>query len=114
VIVESVSSFDTTTTGATRPHAGAKSRAIWTLSAVAILDLVHRGLVRTSADGAPAPDLAESWDVSNGGKTITFHLRRNVRWHDGRPFTSADVLFTFQTLISSNTRTAFSSDYLLV
>ncbi|MCJ7506504.1 ABC transporter substrate-binding protein [Candidatus Bathyarchaeota archaeon] len=45
------------------------------------------------------PDLAESWDMSPDGKTYTFHLRRDVKWHDDVPFTSDDVLFTFQQII---------------
>lgn len=75
---------------------------------------VYNGLVKYDKDIKLVGDLAEGWDLTNEGKTITFHLRKNVKWHDGRPFTSADVMFTYQTLISSNTRTAFSSDYLLV
>jgi peptide/nickel transport system substrate-binding protein len=42
------------------------------------------------------PDLAESWKVSDGGRTYTFALRPGVTWHDGRPFTSADVRWTFE------------------
>lgn len=38
--------------------------------------------------------LAQSWDVSADGMTYTFHLRNGVTWHDGQPFTSADVKFT--------------------
>ena len=45
------------------------------------------------------PELAESWEVSADGKTMTFHLREGVKWHDGRPFSSADVAFTFQRLM---------------
>src|SRR5579885_995929 len=40
------------------------------------------------------PDLAETWDVSADGLTYTFHLARNVKWHDRPPFTSADVKFS--------------------
>lgn len=40
-------------------------------------------------------ELAEHWVVSDDGLTWIFHLRRDVRWHDGVPFTSKDVLFTF-------------------
>ena len=35
-------------------------------------------------------------------KTITFHLRKNVKWHDGVPFTAEDCLFTYQKLIDPN------------
>jgi peptide/nickel transport system substrate-binding protein len=40
-------------------------------------------------------ELAEKWAWSNGGKTLTFTLRRGVMWHDGKPFTAADVKYTF-------------------
>lgn len=44
------------------------------------------------------PWLATSYAFSNGGKTLTFNLRKNVKWSDGTPFTSADVAFTFDLL----------------
>jgi peptide/nickel transport system substrate-binding protein len=40
-------------------------------------------------------ELAESWAWSDGGKKLTFKLRRGVTWHDGKPFTANDVKFTF-------------------
>ncbi len=45
------------------------------------------------------PELAESWERSEDGLTWTFHLRRDVRWHDGQPFTAHDVEFTFNRII---------------
>jgi peptide/nickel transport system substrate-binding protein len=48
----------------------------------------------------PTPNLAESWGVSPDGLTYTFNLVKNAKWHDGVPFTSADVKFTFQELTS--------------
>jgi peptide/nickel transport system substrate-binding protein len=45
------------------------------------------------------PNLAESWDISKDGLTWTFHLRKDVKWADGIPFTAADVVFTFNNLI---------------
>ncbi len=47
----------------------------------------------------PYGDLAENWDVSPDGKTYTFHLRKNAKWHDGKPVTSADVKYTYDTII---------------
>ena len=58
------------------------------------------------------PELAESWEVTDEGKTITFHLRKNVRWHDGRPFSAQDVAFTFERLMDPNVLAAAQrSDY---
>jgi peptide/nickel transport system substrate-binding protein len=44
------------------------------------------------------PELAESYEVSDDNLELTFQLRQGVRWHDGEPFTSADVMFTFDTV----------------
>ena len=45
------------------------------------------------------PGLAESWETSEDGLSWTFRLREDVRWHDGEPFTAADVAFTFNQII---------------
>lgn len=52
------------------------------------------GLITYDKDFKPIPQLAESWTETDGGKTITFKLRRGVKWHDGKPFTSADVRYS--------------------
>ena len=44
------------------------------------------------------PDLARSWEISDGGSTVTFHLAEGVNWHDGKPFSSADVKYTFERI----------------
>ena len=44
-------------------------------------------------------DLAESWEISDDLLTYTFHLREGVNWHDGEPFTSADVQWTVQSIL---------------
>lgn len=51
-------------------------------------------LVDLNAEGEADPMLAESWESSPDGTTITFELRQGVTWHDGKPFTSADVQYT--------------------
>ncbi|MFN0118139.1 MAG: peptide-binding protein [Elusimicrobiota bacterium] len=76
-----------------------------------IIGLVYNGLVKYDKNIKLVGDLAESFFVSNKGKTITFKLRKNVKWHDGVSFTSADVMFTYQKLIDPNTRTPFGDDY---
>ncbi len=55
---------------------------------------VWETLIRIEADGSPIPLLAESWDVSDDGLTVTFNLREGVVFHDGSEFTSADVVYS--------------------
>lgn len=61
---------------------------------------VHGSLVRLDPDLKPHPNLAESWITSSDLKTYTFKLVKGVTWHDGKPFTSADVKFTFEEVAS--------------
>jgi len=79
-----------------------------------IISLVYNGLVKYDGNLNLVGDLAESWQVSPDGLTITFKLRRGVKWHDGAPCTAQDVMFTYQTMIDPKTPTAYSGDYLQV
>jgi peptide/nickel transport system substrate-binding protein len=79
-----------------------------------IIGLVYNGLVKYDGDLNLVGDLAESWEISKDGLTITFKLRRGVKWHDGAPFTSKDVLFTYRVMVDPKTPTAYSGDYLQV
>jgi peptide/nickel transport system substrate-binding protein len=62
-------------------------------------DLEYPYLVQYNADDQIAPDLAKSWSTSDGGKVWTFHLVPNAKWSDGKPLTSADVAFTWDTIL---------------
>ncbi|HVV27995.1 MAG TPA: ABC transporter substrate-binding protein [Rhizomicrobium sp.] len=55
---------------------------------------IFDGLLSYDSRFTPRPQLAQSWSVSPDGLTITFRLRPGVLWHDGKPFTSADVAFS--------------------
>lgn len=72
---------------------------------------VYNGLIRYDKNMRFEGDLAESWEISDDGREITFHLRKGVRWHDGEPFTSADVLFTYKLMIDPETPTAYAERY---
>src|SRR5690349_23329970 len=48
------------------------------------------------------PELADSWAWSDDKKTLTFKLHQGVKWHDGKPFTSADVKCTFDMLMGKS------------
>jgi peptide/nickel transport system substrate-binding protein len=72
---------------------------------------VFNGLVRYDRNLKLEGELAESWEVSPDGRKITFHLRKGVTWHDGKPFTSEDVMFTYRRMIDPNTPTAYAEDF---
>ncbi len=57
------------------------------------------GLLEYNWDFVPRPSLAERWQISPDGLTYTFHLRRDVTFHDGRPLTSADVKFSIESVV---------------
>jgi peptide/nickel transport system substrate-binding protein len=63
-----------------------------------LVSLVFSGLTRLGPDGSVLPDLAETWEISEDGKNVTFHLRRGVLWHNDMPFTAGDVIFTYSLL----------------
>lgn len=56
-------------------------------------------LIYMSDDYKFSPALAESWEVSDDGLTLTLHLRSGVKWHDGEPFTAEDVKFNFDEIV---------------
>ena len=63
-----------------------------------IASLLFAGLTRADGRGGVQGDLAERWTIGDDGKTYTFELRQNARWHDGRPVTPADVVFTVRLM----------------
>lgn len=79
-----------------------------------ICGMIYNGLVKYDKEMNIIGDLAESWDISQNGLVITFHLRKGITWHDGHPFTSADVLYTYQVTVDPKTPTAYAGDFLKV
>jgi peptide/nickel transport system substrate-binding protein len=59
---------------------------------------IFDGLVDYDADLKPKPALAESWETSADGRSITLRLRKGVLWHDGKPFTSGDVKWSLENV----------------
>ncbi|MER9603706.1 ABC transporter substrate-binding protein [Mesorhizobium sp. M0243] len=60
---------------------------------------IYESLLTYSADLKPLPRLAQSWSISDDGLVYTFNLRRDVKWHDGQPFTAKDVVFSFKKFL---------------
>jgi peptide/nickel transport system substrate-binding protein len=76
-----------------------------------IVGMVFNALVKYDKFIELTGDLARSWEIKDDGLTIIFHLRRNVKWHDGSPFTAEDVRFTYEKLIDPNVPTPYSGDF---
>ncbi len=74
-------------------------------------DLVYNGLVKYDKDLNIVGDLAESWEIAPDGLSITFHLCKDVRFHDGAPCSVEDVFFTFNTILDPKVPTAYKEDY---
>ena len=83
-------------------------------SASQIASNIFNSLLKYDKNLELTGELAKSWEVSPDQKTITFHLKPNLKWADGEPLTSEDVLFTWQVVTDDNTRTPYGADYKLV
>lgn len=70
------------------------------MDTIAVACKMFNGLIYRDRDWRPQPELAESWTISRDGLTYTFELVKTARWHDGKPFTSADVKFTFEQVLA--------------
>lgn len=77
-------------------------------------ELMFNGLLAYDDEYAPQPDLATGWEIEDDGALYRFTLRDDVVWHDGTPFTSNDVKFTFENVLTEfHSRTAASVGALL-
>ncbi|NCB42453.1 MAG: ABC transporter substrate-binding protein [Clostridia bacterium] len=68
----------------------------WMVVSYELLLLIYDPLLRYDENLERVSSLAESWDVSDDQLSWTFHLKEGVTWHDGEPFTSADVKFSYE------------------
>lgn len=76
-----------------------------------ISNVENIGLLKETPDSKLAPALASSYSLSQDGKTLTFHLRKNLKWSDGAPFTSRDVLYTYNQLANPKTTSAWVGQF---
>src|SRR5690606_38482227 len=60
---------------------------------------IFEGLLRFDADLQPHPLLAASWEEAEGGLCYSFKLKETVLWHDGKPFTADDVVFSVDKML---------------
>ena len=74
-------------------------------------NFMYNGLVTLGRNLEIVPELAKSWEFSKDCLTLDFTLNEGVRWHDGKPFSAADVVFTFETTMDSKTPSPYKSDF---
>lgn len=79
-----------------------------------VIGFVFNGLLKLDEKLGLEPDLAERFEVSPDNRSVTFYLRRDVRWHDGQPFTARDVAFTFKAVLDPRYPGVRASDYLVI
>ncbi|MDI6895589.1 MAG: ABC transporter substrate-binding protein [Bacillota bacterium] len=65
-----------------------------------VLNSIYNNLVRLSDKYEVVPDLCERYEVSPDAKVFTFYLPKNAKWHDGKPVTADDVVFTFNVMLN--------------
>jgi peptide/nickel transport system substrate-binding protein len=73
--------------------------------------MIYNGLITHDKDTNIIPDLAEAWDLAPDCRELTFRLRKNVRWHDGHPFTADDVVFTYRLMTHPKTPSPYKDDF---
>lgn len=79
-----------------------------------IIGLVYQGLLKLNESLEYVPELAERFEISADNRTVTFHLRKDVKWHDGEPFTARDVAFTFRTILHPNYPGVRAGDFMVL
>ena len=72
---------------------------------------VYNGLVKYDKNLNVVGVLAKSWEISADNLSIIFHLRKDVKWQDGTPFTAHDVLYTYKIIVDPKTPTPYSGDF---
>ncbi len=84
----------------------------WTLAtdgtSFLLLEQLMRGLTRMGPDLRPEPALATHWEISDGGRVYTFHLRRGVRWSDGVPLDASQFVYSWRRLLDPATAAEYA------
>ncbi len=79
-----------------------------------VVKSIYDTLVDVDPQGNLIPGLAESWEASEDGLRWTFHLRKGVKFHNGRKLTSADVKASFERILDPETKAPRAKDYAII
>jgi peptide/nickel transport system substrate-binding protein len=79
-----------------------------------VFGLTFKGLTSLNGEGKIVPELAESWKLSDDKKRVVFTLREDLKWSDGQPLTTDDVVFTYEELVFNKQIASDKKDYLKI
>jgi len=77
-----------------------------------LIELIFSGLMSYDKQGRIVSDLVKDYKISEDGKTYEFYLKENIFWHDGKPLTSDDVIFTIKTIQNSDYKSPLRANWL--
>ena len=72
---------------------------------------LYEGLTTLDDHGNPTGGVAKSWDISDDGKTYTFHLREDAKWSNGDPITADDVVYSFRRIVDPKVAAEYAYIY---
>lgn len=87
--------------GTSNARIGISGRFTPTTLPANILQMIGDGLTKLDKDGVVEPDLADSWETTDKGKTWTFHLKKGLSWQDGKPVVSSSINYQFSDVTDS-------------
>lgn len=77
-----------------------------------VAELIFSGLMKYNSKEELVPDLAEKYNIGENGKTYEFFLRKDIKWHDGKPFTADDVIFTINRIQDADFRSPLRTNWI--
>lgn len=77
-------------------------------TSMSMISLCQSGLLQYDKNGEVAPDLAESYEMSEDGKTYTFHIRKNMKWSNGTPITANDFVYGWRRVVDPDVASEYN------
>lgn len=77
-----------------------------------LVEIIFSGLMKYDGQGRIVPDMAQSFEIKEDGKTYEVYLKENLQWHDGKPLAPDDVIFTLKTMQSADYKSPLRGNYL--
>ncbi len=79
-----------------------------------IIANIYEGLLTRGENGELVAGVAESYDISDDGLNLNFHLRSDAKWKNGQPVTADDFVYAFRRMFAPNSSSPFAKDYIAI